>query len=102
VSKCHTCAGTGWVCENHRDLPWQDILGVETCGCGAGAPCGSCNLAMASASYSEPWRELALAAIEIVADAVRETSWGQPTFGPDAEEELRARYDATLAREQGA
>ena len=38
---CPTCFGTGWVCENHPSLPWDDDLG---CTCGAGVPC-ECNKA---------------------------------------------------------
>jgi hypothetical protein len=36
---CPTCRGTGWVCENHPDKPWDDEMG---CTCGAGLPC-ECN-----------------------------------------------------------
>jgi hypothetical protein len=32
--KCPTCAGTGWVCENHADKPWTK----GGCECGAGMP----------------------------------------------------------------
>lgn len=40
---------------------------------------------------------LALAdkAITCVEDAVRETSWGTPTFGPDIGEQLRETWTAT-------
>ncbi len=44
------------------------------------------------------WRELADTAITHVKDAVRETNWGQPTFGLDYGEELRAEYDALLVK----
>lgn len=38
---CPTCAGTGWVCEDHPFRPWE---GPHACGCGAaGAPCPVCN-----------------------------------------------------------
>jgi len=48
---CRNCAGTGWVCENHRDYPWAGLTnGAECCG-GAGAPCGACNLEIAFARY---------------------------------------------------
>lgn len=94
---CRNCAGEEWVCENHRDQPWP-----TGCECGAGAPCPVCRPQMACANYSEPWRELADRAISYVASAVRETNWGQPTFGPDADEELRAEYDALLAKATGS
>jgi hypothetical protein len=100
---CRNCGGVAWVCENHNDLPWGGLSNHElACDCGAGAPCGVCNLRLASAGYSEPWRELALRAISSVESAVRETDWGQPTFGPDADEELRAEYDALLAKQAAA
>ncbi|MEH2589815.1 hypothetical protein [Bradyrhizobium sp. AZCC 1721] len=39
--KCLLCEGSGWVCENHPDQPWE---GEHACGCGrAGAPCPTCN-----------------------------------------------------------
>ena len=46
---CTNCNDEGWVCENHPTVPWQ--CGNATCcsddgnewGCGAGAPCKSCN-----------------------------------------------------------
>lgn len=95
---CRNCDGLEWVCENHRDRPWAGLSAhPDACGCGAGAPCGACNLAMASAGYSEPWRELALRTIGLVEDAVKDTNGGQPSFGPDYGEELRAQYDAMLA-----
>lgn len=49
---CKTCAGSGWVCENHHDKPWGGLYcdasqsGVcehGACGCGAGDPCPTCN-----------------------------------------------------------
>jgi hypothetical protein len=39
--KCPICFGTGWVCENHPDKPWDKEFGCE---CGAGVPC-VCNSA---------------------------------------------------------
>ena len=96
---CRNCEGTGWVCENHRDVPWGGHLASEqSCECGAGAPCPVCNAQMACAGYSEPWRQLALSAIQSVESAVRETSWGVPTFGPDEGEALRAEYNALIAK----
>lgn len=35
--ECPTCAGEGWVCENHPDRSWPSV-----CDCGAGMPC-QCN-----------------------------------------------------------
>ena len=32
--RCPVCLGSGWVCEDHPDKPWEH----EGCG-GAGAPC---------------------------------------------------------------
>ena len=96
---CRNCGGEGWVCENHADRPWGGTSADgEACECGAGMPCGVCNLRLASALYSEPWRELAHRAIGRVADAVNHTNWGQPAFGPYADEELQAEYDALLGR----
>lgn len=38
---CLHCDNCHWVCENHRDRPWE---GPRACGCGgAGAPCPVCN-----------------------------------------------------------
>jgi hypothetical protein len=38
---CPCCDGTGWVCEEHQDQPWE---GPHACTCGAaGAPCPHCN-----------------------------------------------------------
>jgi hypothetical protein len=40
--KCDVCGSTGWVCEDHRDRPWDGT--DHDCGCGgAGAPCPACN-----------------------------------------------------------
>jgi hypothetical protein len=39
---CEHCAGTGWVCENHPDRPWDKNL-RNGCECGAGEPCARCN-----------------------------------------------------------
>ena len=38
IKACKNCGGEGWVCENHRDQPWNDY----GCLCGAGAPCPEC------------------------------------------------------------
>jgi len=52
VRDCRNCAGTEWVCENHPDLPWGGRISQETaCECGAGMPCGACNLEMASLGF---------------------------------------------------
>ena len=98
MAGCNNCGGGEWVCEDHPDTPWHCTSNcANACRCGgAGAPCGVCNLRLASAAYSEPWRELAVRAIEMVEDAVRETAWGRPTFGPDYGEELRAEYSRLL------
>jgi hypothetical protein len=53
---------------------------------------------MAAAGFVEPWKRLALDAISCLSDAVRETSWGQPTFGPSVDEEYEARAKAIEAR----
>jgi hypothetical protein len=38
---CPRCDGCRWVCETHRDTPWE---GPRACNCGgAGAPCPVCN-----------------------------------------------------------
>jgi hypothetical protein len=42
--KCKVCDDTGWVCENHRNLPWKGFSNrQDACDCGAGAPCEWCN-----------------------------------------------------------
>jgi len=42
--ECPVCDGTGVVCENHRDRPWDGMSDhAEACGCGAGAPCIRCS-----------------------------------------------------------
>lgn len=43
--KCDTCANTGWVCEDHHDVPWYGIMpeGAFKCCGGAGMPCLKCN-----------------------------------------------------------
>ena len=58
---CRVCGGGSWVCENCPDLPWDGMSSQENaCGCGAGMPCGACNLVMASAGYVDQ-REKAIA-----------------------------------------
>lgn len=37
--RCPRCDGCRWVCETHRDRPWE---GPRACGC-CGAPCPVCN-----------------------------------------------------------
>lgn len=92
---CRTCAGTEWVCENHRDRPWKGLTDhADACECGAGAPCGSCNLRMASAGFVEPYRELVSDAIQQLESAERETNWGDPLFGPTPSEDIRQRLTA--------
>ncbi len=47
---CRNCDGMGWVCENHQDRPWGGITDhLESCECGAGAPCPVCNREMSCA-----------------------------------------------------
>lgn len=94
--ECRNCAGCGWVCESHRDRAWGGLsLAEGSCHCGgAGAPCQVCQPAMACATYSEPYRELALRAIEVVEHAEHDTCWGESDFGPTPSESLRAAYDA--------
>src|ERR1700745_625026 len=43
--ECSLCDSTGWVCEDHRNLPWGDASSrPDACNCGgAGAPCPACN-----------------------------------------------------------
>lgn len=40
--KCENCQGLRWVCENHKDQPWDELLSGG-CECGAGEPCNICN-----------------------------------------------------------
>ena len=42
---CRNCADTGWVCENHDNVPWAGLLPDDACQCcGApGMPCPVCN-----------------------------------------------------------
>jgi hypothetical protein len=56
-------------------------------------------LARVRADEREAWKQLALAAIDCVGDACRETNWGQPTFGPSTYERLAAQQDELLHRE---
>jgi hypothetical protein len=42
--KCRNCNDAEWVCENHRDRPWDGMDNSSVaCGCGAGVPCPVCN-----------------------------------------------------------
>lgn len=45
MERCDYCDDTGWVCENHGDLPWDGVSSrFDACACGgAGAPCSRCN-----------------------------------------------------------
>ncbi len=39
---CSYCAGSGYVCENHPQLPWDGVV-EDGCHCGgAGMPCLVC------------------------------------------------------------
>lgn len=48
--ECPICFGYGWVCENHMNKAWAELMdgeearlaGKHACACGAGAPC-KCN-----------------------------------------------------------
>ena len=39
--KCTVCEDFGWVCEDHRDMPW-DRVHARYCSA-AGMPCPNCN-----------------------------------------------------------
>lgn len=39
--ECKNCDSSGWVCEDHADVPWN--YGDPECCGGAGAPCPVCN-----------------------------------------------------------
>jgi transcriptional regulator with XRE-family HTH domain len=41
--KCLNCQDEMWVCENHRDKPWDKPESEGGCSCGAGMPCAVCN-----------------------------------------------------------
>lgn len=45
MERCAYCDDTGWVCEDHADLPWDGVSSrFDACSCGgAGAPCARCN-----------------------------------------------------------
>lgn len=44
MKPCEVCDDTGWVCENHRDVPWGGVSSrADACECGAGAACDVCN-----------------------------------------------------------
>lgn len=50
--RCRTCDGTGWVCENHRDKPWNGVsYRFDACDCGLAAPCAVCNDPEGEGSY---------------------------------------------------
>lgn len=58
-ANCTRCAGTGWVCGEHRDKPWSGLLETSACGCNApGDPCPDCN---GLAKMSDAAGELAVA-----------------------------------------
>lgn len=41
--ECPNCHGSGTVCENHKDKPWEpESFHEDACGCGAGMPCAVC------------------------------------------------------------
>jgi hypothetical protein len=39
IRSCPNCLGSGWVCENHPQITWDEDFG---CTCGDGKPC-ECN-----------------------------------------------------------
>src|ERR1700743_1798449 len=41
LMKCTVCEDVGWVCEDHRDMPWDRLH--PRCS-SAGMPCPNCNL----------------------------------------------------------
>jgi hypothetical protein len=45
----------------------------------------------------DAWCDLALRAIDCLHDVERETSWGQPTFGPSVWESLRDEQNDLLS-----
>lgn len=55
MTKCSKCSDTGWVCENHQDVPWEPMAG-HGCGCGAGMPC-ECNDANPPWNYIPPTQQ---------------------------------------------
>ena len=40
---CERCDGTGWVCENHPDKPWEDSGSALSCDCGGAGDACDCN-----------------------------------------------------------
>ena len=53
---CEVWDNGGWVCEDHRDRPWQ---GDRACGCGgAGAPCPACNEAFGHPRVTDAIEEI--------------------------------------------
>lgn len=43
LKRCDNCNDAGWVCENHRDRPWDATSNrADACGCGSGVPCPEC------------------------------------------------------------
>jgi hypothetical protein len=97
VAACSNCEGSGWVCEDHPDRPWEGTSAPgEGCDCGAGSPCPCCNLRMAAVGLTEPLRELVVRAISMLESAERETNWGTPCFGPTPSEVIQNDLDALL------
>jgi len=54
-SKCANCDGTGWVCEDHPEVPW--LYGENCCG-GAGSPC-ACNPLLTNTGNGEDYEKAA-------------------------------------------
>ena len=43
TDRCEQCDDTGWVCEGHKDRPWDGVsTRNDACGCGSGIAC-KCN-----------------------------------------------------------
>lgn len=42
--ECPACHDSGYVCENHPELPWAGVSSACDCACecGAGMPCPGC------------------------------------------------------------
>lgn len=64
IEPCRVCDGEQWVCENHRDRPWGGLSSrPDACECGAGSPCGACDLERAGMGYAYRAAEAERAAI---------------------------------------
>lgn len=66
---CPTCKGTEWVCENHRDKPWDETI-EGGCICGAGAPCGTCGGIMKAVAIQQ--RSTPMSPLEVAAKVLED------------------------------